>query len=57
MKMTVKAFVLCFLAAVALDAWADDEVVRWYDAAQKVTWGYTLENGEATISTRPISGT
>lgn len=51
MKMTVKAFVLCFLAAVALDARADDEVVRWYDAAQKVTWGYTLENGEATIST------
>ena len=51
MKMTVKTSVLCFLAVAALGARADGEVVRWYDEAQKVTWGYTLANGEATIST------
>ena len=37
-------------ASAMLGAWAD-EVVRWYDSAQKVTWGYILSNGEATIST------
>ena len=37
-------------AGAMLGAWAD-EVVRWYDSAQKVTWGYILSNGEATIST------
>ena len=51
MKMTVKMSVLCFLAVAALGARADGEVVRWYDEAQKVTWGYTLANGAATIST------
>ena len=39
------------LAAGAALGAAADEVVRWYDSAQKVTWGYILSNGEATIST------
>ena len=51
MKRTVKNAVSCLAAAASLCALADGEVVRWYDSAQKVTWGYTLENGEATIST------
>ncbi len=47
----MKTFLMAMLLAVcsALGAWAD-EVVRWYDSAQKVTWGYILSNGEATIA-------
>ena len=43
---------IIFAAAVlaAGTAWAD-EVFRWYDSAQKLTWGYEVTNGEATIST------
>ncbi|MBQ6329048.1 MAG: leucine-rich repeat protein, partial [Kiritimatiellae bacterium] len=48
MKTKLTAMVLA--AGAALGA-AADEVVRWYDSAQKVTWGYILSNGEATIST------
>ena len=48
MKTKLTAMVLA--ASAMLGAWAD-EVVRWYDSAQKVTWGYILSNGEATIST------
>ena len=48
MKTKLTAIVLA--AGAALGA-AADEVVRWYDSAQKVTWGYILSNGEATIST------
>ena len=50
-----KSFKLFFAGAVAsLAAFRPagaDEVVSWYDEAQKLTWGYTLANGEATIST------
>ena len=38
-------------AVLTCGALADDEPVRWYDEAQRLTWGYTVTNGEATIST------
>ena len=43
----------CLTMAVSLIAAtaAGDEVVRWYDSAQRVSWGFTVLNGEATIST------
>ena len=46
MKIRLVAAVLA--AAFAVQA---DEEVRWYDSAQKLTWGYVVSNGEATIST------
>ena len=56
MENTVRFFVPRFffcavLAIVSLPAAFGDEIVRWYDSAQKLTWGYTVNNGEATIST------
>lgn len=48
--MKTKLMAMLLAAGAMLGAWAD-EVVRWYDSAQKVTWGYILSNGEATIST------
>lgn len=51
MKRMTAAIAAAIAASAALPALAADEVVRWYDSAQKVTWGYILSNGEATIST------
>ena len=48
--MRRKLFAVALAAGTVLGAEAD-EVVRWYDSAQKVTWGYVVTNGEATIST------
>ena len=48
--MRRKLFAVALAAGTALGAEAD-EVVRWYDPVQKVTWGYVVTNGEATIST------
>lgn len=48
--MKTKLMVMLIAACSALGAWAD-EVERWYDSAQGLSWGYTLSNGEATIST------
>ena len=43
---------LAALVAIGATVGADaDEVVRWYDSVQKLTWGYTVSNGVATIST------
>ena len=40
------------LVAIGKTVGADaDEAVRWYDSVQKLTWGYTVSNGVATIST------
>ncbi|MBO7684753.1 MAG: leucine-rich repeat protein, partial [Kiritimatiellae bacterium] len=47
-KFNLLAFALVLGAMLGAEA---DEVVRWYDSAQKVTWGYVVTNGEATIST------
>ena len=46
MKKALSFFVVMGLAAAAF---GDDD--RWYDSAQRVNWGFTVENGEATIST------
>ena len=48
--MKRKLFAVVLVAGAMLGSEAD-EVVRWHDSAQKVTWGYVVTNGEATIST------
>lgn len=48
--MKAKLIAILAMAVAALGA-SGDEVVRWYDSAQKLTWGYVVTNGEATIST------
>ena len=45
-RLVAMAFATAFSTCVAL---GDDG--RWYDSAQKLTWGYVVTNGEATIST------
>ena len=50
--LSFKNLRIAALAAVSLAAAAasgDDG--RWYDLEQRVNWGYTVSNGEATIST------
>ncbi len=39
------------VAVLSCGALGDDEPVRWYDSEQRLSWGYTVTNGEATIST------
>ena len=48
MKTNLTTMILAAGAILGAEA---DEVVRWYDSAQNVTWGYVVTNGEATIST------
>ena len=48
MKTNLTTMILAAGAMLGAEA---DEVVRWYDSAQNVTWGYVVTNGEATIST------
>ena len=48
--MNAKLIAILAMAVAALGA-SGDEVVRWYDSAQKLTWGYVVTNGVATIST------
>jgi len=45
-KLQCLAMAVSLVAATAV---GDDD--RWYDSAQRVSWGFTVENGEATIST------
>ena len=45
-RLVAMAFATAFSTCVAL---GDDG--RWYDDAQRLSWGYTVTNGEATIST------
>lgn len=47
-----KTFKTVFVgAAVSFAAFRLAASDSWYDAAQQVSWGFTVENGEATIST------
>lgn len=45
-RLVAMAFATAFSTCVAL---GDDG--RWYDSEQRLSWGYTVTNGEATIST------
>ena len=45
-RLVAMAFATAFSTCVAL---GDDG--RWYDSEQGLSWGYTVTNGEATIST------
>ena len=49
-RLIAMALVTAFSTCVAL---GDDG--RWYDSEQRLLWGYTVVNGEATIST-PCKG-
>ena len=42
-------FLWVTVSLAATTAFGDDD--RWYDSAQRVSWGFTVEDGEATIST------
>ena len=47
-----KTFKTVFVgAAVSFAAFRLAASDSWYDAAQQISWGFTVENGEATIST------
>ena len=51
-KIIVRSAAACALAVVTsatLPSFGDEG--RWYDSAQKISWGFTVTNGEATIST------
>ena len=50
MTKRLKGMLLAAVLAAALAARADEDV-RWYDSEQRLLWGYTVVNGEATIST------
>ncbi|MBR4654514.1 MAG: leucine-rich repeat protein [Kiritimatiellae bacterium] len=43
------ALVLAVATSAALQSYGDED--RWYDSAQKISWGFSVTNGEATIST------
>ena len=45
----IRIAALAAFSLVAAFAFGDDG--RWYDSAQRINWGFTVSNGEATIST------